>query len=118
MTRIQARLKKNEDFVYNNLIEKRKKVKPKFQINDIVRSADLKKTISKGDTTNWAYKLCKITEIFIDTIPSVKNDNLPELYNEALPKKTNLTMKENKDVLKALNLNLIKMPLSVTAYRN
>ena len=28
-----------------------------------------------------------------------------ERYNEALLKKTNLTMKENRDVMKALNLN-------------
>ena len=48
----------------------RKKTKAKFQINDLVRVADLKKMISKGDTTNWSYKLYKITEIIKDTIPS------------------------------------------------
>ena len=63
-------LKKNEGFVYKNLLDKRKKVKPKFQINDLVRTADLKKTFSKSDTTNWSYKLYKITEIVNDTIPS------------------------------------------------
>ena len=47
-------LKKNEGFVYKNLLDKRKKVTPKFQINDLVRTADLKKTFSKGDTTNWS----------------------------------------------------------------
>ena len=52
-----ASLKKNEGVVYKNLLDKRKKVKPKFQINDLVRVADLKKTFSKGDTTNWSYKL-------------------------------------------------------------
>ena len=52
-----ASLKKNEGLVYKNLLDKRKKVKPKFQINDLVRTADLKKTFSKGDTTNWSYKL-------------------------------------------------------------
>ena len=57
-----ASLKKNEGFVYNNLLEKRKKISPKFQINDLVRTADLKKTFSKGDTTNWSYKLYKITK--------------------------------------------------------
>ena len=54
-----ASLKKNEGFVYKNLIDKRKKVIPKFQINDLVRTADLKKTFSKSDTTNWSYKLYK-----------------------------------------------------------
>ena len=49
---IQASLKKNEAYVYKKLLDKRKKVNPKFQINDLVRTADLKKTFSKGDTTN------------------------------------------------------------------
>ena len=42
-----ASLKKNEGFVYKNLLDKRDKLKPKFQINDLVRVADLKKTFSK-----------------------------------------------------------------------
>ena len=97
---IQARLKKNEGYVYKNLLDKRKKITPKFQINDLVRVADLKKTFSKGDTTNWSYKLCKITEIINDTIPSYKIDNLPERYNESLLKKTELSRKENISVMK------------------
>ena len=105
LTPIQASLKKNEGFVYKNLLDKRKKVKPKFQINDIVRTADLKKTFSKRDTTNWSYKLYKITEIINDTIPSYKIDNLPERYNESLLKKTDLTLKENNSVMKKLNLS-------------
>ena len=82
LTPIQASLKKNEGFVYKNLLDKRKKITPKFQINDLVRVADLKKTFSKGDTTNWSYKLYKITEIINDTIPSYKIDNLTERCNE------------------------------------
>ena len=100
-----ASLKKNEGFVYKNLLDKRKKVKPKFQVNDLVRTADLKKTFSKADTTNWSYKLYKITEIIIDTTPSFKIDNLKERYNESLLKKTDLTLKENDNVMKKLNLN-------------
>ena len=96
MTPIQASLKKNEGFVYKNSIDKRKKITPKFQINDVVRTADLKKTFSKGDTMNWSYKLYKITEIVNDTIPSYKKDNLKERYNEALLKKTELTLKKTK----------------------
>ena len=102
-----ASLKKNEGFVYKNLLDKRKKVKPKFQINDLVRVADLKKTFSKGDTTNWSYKLYKITEIINDTIPSYKIDNLSERYNESLLKKTNLTMKENNSVMKKLKIDIV-----------
>ena len=102
LTPTQASLKKNEGYVYNNLLDKRKKIKPKFQLNDLVRVADLKKTFSKGDTTNWSCKLYRITEIINDTIPSYHIDNLPERYNMSLLKKTELTMKENKDVMKKI----------------
>ena len=105
LTPIQCSLKKNEGYVYKNLLDKRKKIKPKFQLNDLVRTADLKKKFSKGDTTNWFYKLYKITEIVNDTIPSYKIDNFKERYNESLLKKTELSMKENKDVMKKLNIN-------------
>ena len=104
MTPIQASLKKHEGFVYKNLLDKRRKKTPKFQINDLVRTADLKKTFSKSDTTNWSYKLYKITEINNDTIPSYHIDNLPERYNESLLKKTDLTIKEKNSVMKKLNL--------------
>ena len=104
LTPIQASLKKNEGYVYKNLLDKRKKKTPKFQINDLVRTADLKKKFSKSYLTNWSYKLYKITEIVNDTIPSYKIDNLPERYNEALLKKTELTMTENNSVMKKLNI--------------
>ena len=104
LTPIQASLKKNEGYVYKNLLDKRNKIKPKFQINDLVRTADLKKTFSKGDTTNWSYKLYKITEIINDTIPAYKIDNSKERYNESLLKKTELTMKEKNSVMKKLNI--------------
>ena len=107
LTPIQASLKKNEGYVYKNLIDKRKKIKPKFQINDLVRTADLKRTFSKGDTTNWSYKLYKITEIINDTIRSYKIDNLKERYNQSLLKKTNLTMEENNSVIKKLGIDII-----------
>ena len=100
-----ASLKKNVGYVYKNLLDKRNKINAEFQINNLVRTADLKKTFSKGDTTNWSYKLYKITEIIKDTIPSYKIHNLKERYNEALLKKTELTMKENNAVMKKLNLN-------------
>ena len=94
MTPIQASLKKNEGYVYKNLSDKHKKRTPKFQINNLVRTADLKKTFSKGDTTNWSYKLYKITEIVKDTIASYRLDKLSERYNESFVKKTELTRKE------------------------
>ena len=104
LTPIQASLKKNEVYVYKNLLDKRNKIKPKFQINDLVRTADLNRTFSKGDMTNWSYKLYKITENIKDTTPSYHIDNLKERYNESLLKKTELTIKENNSVMKKLNL--------------
>ena len=78
MTPNQASLKENEGFDYKILLDKRKKINPKLQVNDLVRTADLKKTCSKGHTTNWSYKMYKITEKINDTIPSYKIDNLKE----------------------------------------
>ena len=107
LTPIQASLRKNEGYVYKNLFDKRKKIKPKYEIDDLVRTADLKKTFSKSDTTNWSYKLYKIKEIINDTLPSYKIDNLSERYNESLLKKTNLTMKENDNVMKKLKIDIV-----------
>ena len=105
MTPTQSSLKKNEGFVYNKLLDKRNKAQSKFQINDLVRTSDLKKTFSKCDTTYWSYKLKKITEIINDTIPSYRIDNLKEWYNETLLKKTELTMTEINSVMKKLKIN-------------
>ena len=104
MTPIQSSLKKNEAFVYKNLLDKRKKIKPKHEIGGLVRTADLKRTFSKEDTNTWSYKFYKITEIINETIPSYEIKNLPERRNESLVKKTDLTLKEKKDVMKKLNI--------------
>ena len=107
LTPIQASLKKNEGYVYQNLLDKLKKKKPKNEIGDLVRTADLKKTFSKGDMTNWSYKLYKISEFINDTIPSYKINNLPERYNESLLKKTDLTLTENHNVMKKLKIEIV-----------
>ena len=75
-------------------------MKPRFQVNNLVRKADLKKTFSKGDRTNWFYNSYEITERINDTKPSCKIDNLSKRYNEGLLKKAKLTMKENSSVMK------------------
>ena len=62
---------------------------------------------SKSDTTNWSYKLYKITEINNDTIPAYKINNLSERYNESLLKKPELTMKENDNVMKKLRIDIV-----------
>ena len=69
ITLIQTSLK-NEGYVYKNSSEKRKQITPKFQITGLVGTADLKKTFSKSDTTNWPFILCKTFAIIIGTIPT------------------------------------------------
>ena len=109
LTPIHGSLKRNEGYVYNDLKDKRNKVKPKFQVNDLVRTANLRdKHFLKSDTTNWSYKLYKSTEINNDTISSFHIDLIKEIYKEALLKKTNLKMKENRDVMKKVNITYIK----------
>ena len=85
----------------------RRKQKPNFNFYDIVCTVDLilMKTFSKGDTTIWSHKLYEITKFVKDTIPSYRVHDLPELYNQVLLKKTVVSMKENRNTMKALNLN-------------
>ena len=94
-----------KDSFFQNLLDKRKKIKQKLEISDLVRTADLKKTFSESDSTIWSYKLYKIREKNDDTIPSYRLDNLPQGYNEALLKKTELTKKDNDNFIKKLNLS-------------
>ena len=96
--------KVNEKLVYSNLKDNREIQKPKFKLGQLVRTADIKKVFSKGDSTNWSYKLYTITEVIHDTIPSYKIDYLPERYNENLLLPTKLTLEENNQVMKELNL--------------
>ena len=104
MTPIQASKKSNEKIIYNNLQDKRRKLNPKFKLGQLVRTADIKKVFSKGDSTNYSYKIYSITQIIHDTIPSYRNDYLPERYNENLLIPTKLTIDENNKVMKELNL--------------
>ena len=104
MTPIHASKKSNEKQVYSNLKDKREFQKPKFKLGQLVRTSDIKKVFSKGDSTNYSYKLYTITEIIHDTIPSYRIDYLPERYNENLLLPTKLSLEENNEVLKKLNL--------------
>ena len=104
MTPIDASKRKNEEEIYNNLVDKRNKRKPKYKVGDFVRTADKRSIFSKGDSTNWSYKLYKITEVIDDNIPSYHIDFLPERYNEALLKKSRLTLEENGTVIKKLKI--------------
>ena len=78
---IQASSRKKKGFVNQVFLDKEKKIEPKFIIHDLVRTADLKKTFSKYDTSSWSYNLYKITEVVKGTIPSYKITGIPERYN-------------------------------------
>ena len=104
MTPIQASKKSNEKIVYNNLKDNRQAHKPKYKLGQLVRTADIKKVFSKGDSTNYSYKLYTITEVIHDTIPSYRLDYLPERYNQNLLLPTKLYLEQNNQVMKELNL--------------
>ena len=103
MTPNQASKKSNERKVYSNLKDKREVRKPKFKLRDLVRTSDIKKVFSKGDSTNYSYKLYTITEVH-DTIPSYRLNYLPERYNQNLLLPSKLSLEENNRVMKELNL--------------
>ena len=104
MTPNQASKKSNEKEVFSNLTDDRVKQQPKFKLGDLVRTADIKTVFSKGDSTNWSYKLYTITEVIHVTITSYRIDYLPERYNQNLLIPTKLTLEQNNQVMKELNL--------------
>ena len=104
MTPVQASKKSTEKLVYYNLQDRRVKGPPKFKLGQIVRTADIKRVFSKGDSTNWSYKLYTITEVIHNTFPSYRINYLPERYYENLLLPTKLTLDENNKVMKELNL--------------
>ena len=104
MTPNQASKKSNEKLVYSNLQDRRIKQKPKFKLGQLVRTADIKRVFSKGDSTNYSYKSYTIIEVIHDTIPSYRIDYLPERYNENLLLPTKLTLEQINNNIKELNL--------------
>ena len=70
MTPIQASKKSNEKLVFDNVKDKRENQKPKFKLGQLVRTSDIRKVFSKGDSTNYSYRLYTITEIIHHTLSS------------------------------------------------
>ena len=63
VTPIHLSLKKTEADVYQNLLNRKKKIKTNFNLGDLCRSGGKKNIFfSKDDTTNWPYKLYTFTE--------------------------------------------------------
>ena len=57
MTPIERSEKVDEKTVFSNIQDKREKRKPKFNLWDLVRTADIVTVFRKGDFTNWSCKL-------------------------------------------------------------
>ena len=83
-THFQAFKKSNEKEVYSNPKNNREIGKPNFKLGQLVRTVDIKKVFSRGDSTHYSYKLYTITEIILDRIPSYRIDYLTERCNENL----------------------------------
>ena len=62
MTPKAASEKVNENIVFDNLREKRKKRKPKLELGDFVWTSDILSVFSKSESTICSYELYKITE--------------------------------------------------------
>ena len=104
ITPIQSSKKSNEKIVFDNLRNDGEVRKPKFKLGDCVRTSDIKKVFSKGDSTNYSYLLYTITKVIHDSIPSYRLNYLPERYNQNLLLPTKLSLEENNQVMKELNL--------------
>ena len=104
MTPVQASRQSNEKIVYSKFQDRRVKQKPKIQLGQLVRTSDIRSLFSKGDSTNYSYEVCTITQVIHDTIPSYRINYLPKRYNQNLLRPTNLTLDENNQVMTKLNL--------------
>ena len=100
----QATKEVNEKEVYSNLQDPRDRQPSKFKLGQLVRTADIKRFFSKGDSTSYSYKLYTITEVIHDTLPSYRINYLPERYNQNLLLPTKLSLEQNNQVMKKLNL--------------
>ena len=104
MTPVQTSKKSKEKEVYFNLQDRRVGQQPKYNLGELVRTADIEKVLSKEDSINYSYILYTITEVIHVTIPSHRINYLPERYNENLLLPTKLSLEENNQDMKELNL--------------
>ena len=79
----------------SNLRDKREKHEPRINLGHLVRTFYDKRVSSENDSTNWSYKLYKITEIIHYTISSYKINYLPGRLHENLLRSTDITLDEN-----------------------
>ena len=94
----------NEREFYFNCQDDREILTENYQLGQLVRTADFKRVFTKGDSTNYSYKLYTITEVIRDTIPSYRLNYVSERYNEnpLLPTKLSQVFKELKKKIRKL----------------
>ena len=103
MAPVQASKKSNERKVYSNFKDNREVPKPKFKLGQKVRTSDIRKVFSKGDSTNFSYEVYTITEVLHNTNPSYRIDYLPKRQKENLLLPTKQSLEANNQVMKELN---------------
>ena len=104
MTLLQASKKVNGKEVYSNLQDTRVKQQPKYKLGQLVGTTDIKRVFSKSDSTNYSYKLYTITEVIHETIPGYRIDYVPKRFVQNLLLPTKISMEQNNQVMKELNL--------------
>ena len=104
MTPFQGFKKANETIVYSNLQDGGVRQQPKHKLGQLVRTADIKRVFTKGDSTNFFYRLNTITEVIPDTVPSYRINYLLGRYIQNSLLLTKLTLDEKNQVMNKLKL--------------
>ena len=89
MTPFQANKTSNEKKFYVIFSNDKEIQKPNFNLGRLVRIGDIRRVLSKGDSTNWSHKIYTNIEVMHDTLPSNRIKYLPErcYKNFSLPTK-------------------------------
>ena len=90
--------------MFIEISRRKKKIKPKYKLGGLGRTAYVKKDFSKGDSTTWSFNFITVTEVVQDRIPSNRIKNLPERYNQSLLLSTKLSLDEKIEDMGELNL--------------
>ena len=99
LTPVQLFKTKNEKTMFSN-VQKKEVLELKFKLGQLFRTANIRRVMSKGDSTNWSYTFYTKTEVIHYTIPSQKNNFLSEKNKENLLKATKLNLEEDNQVIR------------------
>ena len=100
MSPIQTSKVAIDESIICNLVGKRKKRKPKYNIGFLVRTTDKRKTFPEGGRTVFSYALYTITQLLHDTVPSLRIKFSTARYNENILGLSVSTLYENSQFTK------------------